>query len=91
MSLKRARVASSIGLLFFAVVACGQSDYQGGGRRNDLGANTASGIGLGAGGVGHTEDTAGNGGSTASGSAGYAGCALGGEAGEGPFIFGCTP
>lgn len=71
--------------------ACVGSDYQGGGRRDDLGTNSANGISLSAAGA-ITTAVGGTGGEVAGGDglAGFAGCAAGGVDNLGLAV-GCTP
>lgn len=86
-----ALAASTLLLLLFG--ACGgQNDYQGGGRRTDLG-RTDAGIAIGSGGDANSAGSAGTGGGNsagAAGRAGYAGCPATSDAGQGAFTD-CTP
>jgi hypothetical protein len=85
-------IAAAFSLSLFG--ACGgQSDYQGGGRRTDLGHGTDSGIALTSGGDANTAGSAGTSGASNAGNpgrAGYAGCAADNDAGQG-LITDCTP
>ena len=88
MWLIRIALMSLLTAAVLAFGACTGSDYQGGGRRSDLGTNDGNAISLAAGG---DASTAGGGGTSGgAGVAGYAGCAVIGDAGAGLAI-GCVP
>jgi hypothetical protein len=94
MRLISAFLPCSLLSLMVAVSACGAgSDYQGGGRRADLGSHDASGVGLAASGEGNTPGVGGTSGAVAAGSGGDAGdpeCGAGGENGNG-LAASCSP
>ena len=92
MSLNRVHVLSIIVFASFSVLGCGQSDYQGGGRRTDLG-SAADGISIADGAAGTASAVggeSGTGGSGSSASAGRAGCEASGDGGQSP-PKGCVP
>ena len=87
MSLNHARALSAAAFSFLLVLSCGQSDYQGGGRRTDLGSTVSVGIAIAAGGAG---DTGGAESSVSAGRAGFAGCDASGDGGQ-SLGKGCAP
>lgn len=90
MSLIRSYSLWWFALVLLALGACSDGDYQGGGRRNDVGRSTNDGISLAAGGEQNAGGGAGKGGAAAAGQAGLAGCSASGDGGQGLGVGVCT-